>query len=164
MSLSISIFSRTALSISISISIFSRMVISISIFSISVDISIIDMAFRYIEHPYLCLFHVPKSETHSCTKGNALRSQAHLKSSRSYARAHCRSRVEQADCENMLLQAPKGLAGFWGLWKVPNPACLVRGRAASSIGNTEFLSVTDFFLQKGGKPNIFRYFSWYLYR
>ena len=37
-------------------------------------------------------------------------------------------------------------------------------RAASSIGNTEFLSVTDFFPQKGGKPNIFRYFSWYFYR
>ena len=31
-------------------------------------------------------------------------------------------------------------------------------RAASSIGNTEFLSVTDFFPLKGGEPNIFRYF------
>ena len=31
-------------------------------------------------------------------------------------------------------------------------------RAATGIGNTEFLSVTDFFAQKGGKPNIFRYF------
>ena len=44
-----------ALSLSISISIFSRMVISISIFSKSVDISIIDMAYRYIEHPYSLL-------------------------------------------------------------------------------------------------------------
>ena len=33
-------------------------------------------------------------------------------------------------------------------------------RAASGIGNTDFLSVTDFFAQKGGKPNIFRYFFW----
>jgi len=37
-------------------------------------------------------------------------------------------------------------------------------RAATSIGNTDFLSVTDFFAQKRGKPNIFRYFSWYFYR
>ena len=55
-SISISIFSRMSLSISISISIFSRVTlsisISISIFSKSVDISIIDMAYRYIEHPY----------------------------------------------------------------------------------------------------------------
>ena len=33
-------------------------------------------------------------------------------------------------------------------------------RAASSIGNTDFFSVTDFFAQKGGNPHIFRYFSW----
>ena len=47
--LSISIFCKIPLSISI----FSRMVISISIliFSKSVDISIIDMAYLYIEHP-----------------------------------------------------------------------------------------------------------------
>ena len=37
-------------------------------------------------------------------------------------------------------------------------------RAATGIGNTDFLSVTDFFAQKGGKPNIFRYFSWGFYR
>ena len=37
-------------------------------------------------------------------------------------------------------------------------------RAATGIGITDFLSVTDFFAQKGGKPNIFRYFSWYFYR
>ena len=41
--------SRMALSISIAV--FSRMVISISIFSKSVDILIIDMAYRYIKHP-----------------------------------------------------------------------------------------------------------------
>jgi len=56
MSLSISIFLWMSLSISISISIFSRVTlsisISISIFSKRVDISIIDMAYRYIEHPY----------------------------------------------------------------------------------------------------------------
>ena len=50
--LPISIFSRMAISISISILIFSKMVISILIFSKSVDISTIDMAYRYIEHPY----------------------------------------------------------------------------------------------------------------
>ena len=64
-SISISIFSRMSLSISISISIFSRVTlsisISISIFSKSVDISIIDMAYRYIEHPYLLVVsHAPK--------------------------------------------------------------------------------------------------------
>ena len=37
-------------------------------------------------------------------------------------------------------------------------------RAATGIGNTYFLSVTDFFAQKGGKSNIFRYFSRYFYR
>ena len=37
-------------------------------------------------------------------------------------------------------------------------------RAATGIGNTDFLSITDFFAQKGGKPNISRYFSWYFYR
>ena len=60
MTLSISIFSRMSLSISISIFlwmslsilIFSRVTLSISIFSKRVDISIIDMAYRYIEHPY----------------------------------------------------------------------------------------------------------------
>ena len=31
-------------------------------------------------------------------------------------------------------------------------------RAATSIGNTDFLSVTDLFAQKGGKPNIFGIF------
>ena len=43
---------------------------------------------------------------------------------------------------------------------------LVRGkvRAATGIGNTDFLSVTDFFAQKEGKLNIYRYFSWYYYR
>ena len=30
------------------------------------------------------------------------------------------------------------------------------GRAATSIGNTDFLSVTDFFAQKGGKLDVFR--------
>ena len=40
----------------------------------------------------------------------------------------------------------------------------LRSRAATSIGNTDFLSVTDFFAQKGGKSNIFRYFSRYFYR
>ena len=29
-------------------------------------------------------------------------------------------------------------------------------RAATGIGNTDFLLVTDFFAQNGGKPNIFR--------
>ena len=29
-------------------------------------------------------------------------------------------------------------------------------RAATSIGNTDFLSVTDFFAQKGGKLDVFR--------
>ena len=52
-SISISIFSRIALSISISISIFSKMTISISIsisiFFKSVDISTIDIRYRYIE-------------------------------------------------------------------------------------------------------------------
>ena len=52
-SISISIFFRIALSISISISIFSKMTISISIsisiFFKSVDISTIDMSYRYIE-------------------------------------------------------------------------------------------------------------------
>ena len=51
--LSISIFCKSALSISISISIFSNMTISIliliSIFFKSVDISTIDMSYRYIE-------------------------------------------------------------------------------------------------------------------
>ena len=55
-SISISIFLWMSLSISISISIFSRVTlsisISISIFSKRVDISIIDIAYRYIEHPY----------------------------------------------------------------------------------------------------------------
>ena len=37
-------------------------------------------------------------------------------------------------------------------------------RAATGISNTDFLSVTNFFAQKWGKPNIFRYFSWYFYR
>ena len=44
-----------SLSISISISIFSIVTLSISIFSKRVDISIIDMAYRYIEHPYVHL-------------------------------------------------------------------------------------------------------------
>ena len=56
-----------------------------------------------------------------------MRSSAHFKSSRRYVHAHCRGRVEQADCKNMLMQAPRGLAGPRGLWKVPNPASLVRG-------------------------------------
>ena len=43
-----------ALSISISISIFSNMTISISIFFKSVDISTIDMSYRYIEQGYIC--------------------------------------------------------------------------------------------------------------
>ena len=46
--ISISIFSRIILLMSI----FSKMTLSISIFSKSVDISIIDMAYRYLEHPY----------------------------------------------------------------------------------------------------------------
>ena len=54
LSISISIFSRMSLSIFISISIFLWMSLSmsISIFSKRVDISIIDMAYWYIEHPY----------------------------------------------------------------------------------------------------------------
>ena len=49
--LSISIFFRIALSISISI--FSKMTISISIFFKSVDISTINMSYRYIEQGYV---------------------------------------------------------------------------------------------------------------
>ena len=47
-------------------------------------------------------------------------------------------------------------------WTHTSLACRSRtkSRAASSIGNTDFLSVTDFFAEKGGKPHIFRYFSW----
>ena len=37
-------------------------------------------------------------------------------------------------------------------------------RAASSIDNTDFLSVTNFFAQKGGTPNIFWYLFWWFYR
>ena len=48
LSISISIFFRIALSISI----FSKMTISISIFFKSVDISTIDMSYRYIEKGY----------------------------------------------------------------------------------------------------------------
>ena len=40
---------------SLAISIFSRVALSQSIFSKRVDISIIDMAYRYIEHPYRLL-------------------------------------------------------------------------------------------------------------
>ena len=57
LSISISIFSRIALSISISISIFSKMTISISIsisiFFKSVNISTIDIQYRYIEQGYV---------------------------------------------------------------------------------------------------------------
>ena len=56
--------------------------------------------------------YVHKSPKHSQVKKEKLttymRSRAHLKSSRRYA--YCHGQVEQADCENMLLQAPRGLA------------------------------------------------------
>ena len=51
LSISISIFFRFALSVSISI--FSKMTTSISIFFKSVDISTIDIRYRYIEQAYL---------------------------------------------------------------------------------------------------------------
>ena len=35
--------------------------------------------------------------------------------------------MTQADCENMLLQAPRDSAGSWGQKKVQNPASLVKG-------------------------------------
>ena len=37
-------------------------------------------------------------------------------------------------------------------------------RAAISIDNTDFLSVTDFFAPKGGKPHIFRVIFLVVYR
>ena len=53
-----------------------------------------------------------KSPKHTQVKKEKLttymRSRAHLKSSQRYA--YCQCQVEQADCENMLLQAPRGLA------------------------------------------------------
>ena len=72
-SISISIFFRIALSISISISIFSKMTISISIsiFFESVDISTIDMSYRYIEQCYLRTFS-PMGSGGSCLKKRAL--------------------------------------------------------------------------------------------
>ena len=66
--LSISIFCKIALSISISISIFSNMTISISIsisiFFKSVDISTIDMSYRYIEQGYLWFAFTWSSHSH----------------------------------------------------------------------------------------------------
>ena len=35
--------------------------------------------------------------------------------------------MTKADCENMLLQAPRDSAGSWGQKKVQNPASLVKG-------------------------------------
>ena len=56
--------------------------------------------------------YVHKSPKHTQVKKEKLttymHSSAHLKSSRRYA--YCHGQVEQADCENMLLQAPRGLA------------------------------------------------------
>ena len=47
-----------------------------------------------------------------------------------------------------------------GRYRAARAAKNKKSRAATSIGNTDFLSVTDLFAQKGGKPNIFWYFSW----